>query len=132
MDCKEFAVIAYWDFKAELNQFKCSRFFIVPDPKKRTIREIDGTTQDQVLYSSTHNNEIFLFYEGYELVGIEDLDEEMLQKREKKLQITFLKLEMNEEELADVGEGRFILYHCHNFRSIGDGILALFINSLDL
>ena len=38
---------------------------------------------------------------------------------------------MSEEELADVGEGRFILYHCYNFRPLDNGILAIFINDLD-
>ena len=38
---------------------------------------------------------------------------------------------MSEEELADVGEGRFILYHCYNFRPLDNGILALFVNDLD-
>ena len=72
----EFAVVAFWDLnvdkvsqvsnqkKDEQNKFICTRFFCIPNPKKRTIQDSDGTELHQVLYTSTHTNDIFFFFEG--------------------------------------------------------------------
>ena len=46
MDCKEFAVLAFWNLNEELNLFECIRYFIVPNPMKRTIKDVNGSTQD--------------------------------------------------------------------------------------
>ena len=35
-DCKEFAVVAFWDL-LEADLFKCNRFFIIPNPVKRMV-----------------------------------------------------------------------------------------------
>ena len=96
MDAKDLAVIAFWDLDPEEDKFKCSRFFIVPSPMKRTIKEVgDGSTLSQILYSSQHNKEVFFFFMGYDIKAIEDLNE---HPNDNKLHIAFLKLDVNEEE----------------------------------
>ena len=66
----EFAVIAFWDLDKEYDSFKCSRFFIVPHPFKRTIKNCDGTKLDQVLYSSP--KDVFFFFKGLKLSKLSD------------------------------------------------------------
>ena len=46
MNCEEFAVLAFWNLNEKLNLFECIRFFIVPNPMKRTIKDVNGSTQD--------------------------------------------------------------------------------------
>jgi len=75
MGCKEFAVIAYWDLDLETELFECSRFFVAPSPMKRIVADSDGTKLSQVLYTSTHNKDVFFFFKGHDLVGGDDLDE---------------------------------------------------------
>ena len=53
---REFAVIAFWDLDSTDECFKCSRFFIVPNPMKRTVKNCLGTKLEQVLYSSPHSS----------------------------------------------------------------------------
>ena len=72
--CKEFAVVAFWDLDAS-DRFACSRFFVIPNPMKRTIRDCEGTELQQVLYTSSHTNDVFFFFKGFEPGGGDDLDE---------------------------------------------------------
>ena len=46
MNCKEFGVVAFWNLNEEMNLFECIRYFIVPNPMKRTIKDVKGSTQD--------------------------------------------------------------------------------------
>lgn len=43
MECQEFATIAFWDLDTLTDQFKCTRFFIAPNPMKRTIQDVEET-----------------------------------------------------------------------------------------
>ena len=43
--------MAFWDLD-ETNVFVCSRFFIIPNPIKRIIRDVEGTVLHQVLFYS--------------------------------------------------------------------------------
>ena len=129
MDAKELAVIAFWDLDPEEDKFKCTRFCIVPSPMKRTIKEVGTTTLSQILYPSQHNKEVFFFFSGYDTKAIEDLSE---HRHEHKLQIAFLKLDINEEERLQIGEARHFMYHCKNVMSIPkENVLHSFVRYLD-
>ena len=60
------------------------RHFYVPNPKKRMVRDVGGTQLYEVLYSSVHNKDVFLFFEGPE-VGPDENIAFIEQTREKKL-----------------------------------------------
>ena len=62
--CEEFAIIGYWKL-TEDDTFKCYRSSDVLDPNKRMIRKCEETEMFQVLYSSHHTKEVFLFHKGY-------------------------------------------------------------------
>ena len=74
MNCKEYGVVAFWDLSQEDDRFKCTRFCLVPNPMKRTIKDSQGTKLEQVLYSSPHNKEVFFFFKGYKSKKTYDLD----------------------------------------------------------
>ena len=63
--CEQYAVVAFWGLQAHTDCFKCDRFFKVPNPYKRMIRNSEKAELSQVLYSSPHTNDVFLFYKGY-------------------------------------------------------------------
>lgn len=134
MNCKEFGVVAFWDLSSEDDQFKCSRFFIAPNPMKRTIKDSQGTKLDQILYASPHNKEVFFFFKGYESNWINDLgagDEDEGLKMHK-LHIAFLHLNLDEQKKASIGDTRLITNHCKNLTVIQEnGILSSFIEYLD-
>ena len=46
MDAKQLAVIAFWDLDPIDDSFKCTRFFILPNPMKRNIIDTEGTQLD--------------------------------------------------------------------------------------
>ena len=128
MNAKDFAVVAFWDLKEVDDTFKCTRFFIVPNPMKRTINESEGTKLEQVLYSSPHNKEVFLFFKGYE---VQQLDEDM--NPEHKLQIAFLKLDIDIKQTEWLSDTRLIINHCREFSTIReDSVLASFIEYLNV
>ena len=61
--CQLYAVVAYW---AMFNDcFECERFFFVPNPCKRMILKSEKAELSQVLYSSPHTKDVFLFFKGY-------------------------------------------------------------------
>ena len=62
-DCKEFAVVAFWDLH-KTDVFVCTRFFIVPNPIKRIVKDSNGTIVNQVLFTSQHTNDVFFFWKG--------------------------------------------------------------------
>ena len=62
-DCTEFAAIAFWDL-TETDVYKCSRFFVVPNPQKRVIKDVRGTLVYQVLFESSETHDIFFFWKG--------------------------------------------------------------------
>ena len=66
--CKEYAIIAFWSLHPEDDTFECDNFFYAPNPYKRTIRKDDNIELSQVLYSSPHTNDIYLFYKGFHSV----------------------------------------------------------------
>ena len=66
--CKEYAIIAFWSLHPEDDTFECDNFFYAPNPYKRTIRKDDNIKLSQVLYSSPHTNDIYLFYKGFHSV----------------------------------------------------------------
>ncbi len=75
MNCADYAIIGFWDLDKPNDTFKCSRFFIVPSPMKRTIQDSEETELDQILYTSDVTGDVFFFFKGYiELQG-DDLDE---------------------------------------------------------
>ena len=37
-ECENYAVIGFWDLQEDDDTFKCVRFFVVPDPYKRMIK----------------------------------------------------------------------------------------------
>ena len=42
--CEEIAVIAFWELSKDVeDKFECKRHFYVPNPKKRCVRDIEGT-----------------------------------------------------------------------------------------
>ena len=134
MNCQEFAVVAFWDYSQEDDQFKCTRFFIMPNPMKRTIKESEGTKLDQVLYSSPHNKEVFFFFKGYEirddLVDMSGQQEDIAPKH--KLQIAFLNLVIDESTLTQLGDTRLITNHCKDFTTLDEnGILSTFVEYLN-
>jgi len=45
MNCAEYAVVGFWDLDTD-ERFKCTRFFIVPNPMVRNIKDSEGTTLD--------------------------------------------------------------------------------------
>ena len=67
VDENEIAVIGFW--RLNKNQvFRCYRFFLVPKPMKREIKETAETYLQQVLYTGNRPSpdrpgEIFFFYE---------------------------------------------------------------------
>ena len=63
--CEQYAVIAFWGMHPWIDSFKCYRFFFVPNPFKRMILQTEKAELNQVLYSSPHTNDVFLFFEGY-------------------------------------------------------------------
>ena len=129
MDAKELAVVAFWDLDPEDDKFKCTRFFIVPSPMKRTIKEVGTATLSQILYTSQHNKEVFFFFMGYKNKTIEDLVD---HKNDHKLQIAFLKLDINEEERLTIGEARHFMYHCKNIVTIPkENVLHTFVRYFD-
>ena len=113
MDCREFAVVAFWDLNAEDDTFKCVRFFIMPNPIKRTIMDKGNTKLDQILYTSSHTKDVFFFFKGYQMSGGDDLDE--VQTKEHVLQIGFLDLDMDQETIEKVADARNIRFHCKDF-----------------
>ena len=116
-------MIAFWDVDPVDDAFKCTRFFILPNPMKRNIIDTEGTQLDQVLYESTHTKEVFFFFKAYEVQPIEEFEEE--HEKEHKLQIGFLRLDINAEELKKIGEARHFKYHINNIVTIPSGsILA--------
>ena len=64
-ECENYAVIGFWDLKKVSDTFKCVRFFVMPDPYMRMISKCDDTELYQILYSSQHSKDVFLFFEGY-------------------------------------------------------------------
>ena len=64
--CKEFAVVAFWDLQKDTDVFKCSRFFIIPDPVKRIIRELNETVVYQILFVSDKTDDVFFFWKESE------------------------------------------------------------------
>ena len=89
-DCKDFAVIAFWDLH-KTDVFNCSRFFIVPNPIKRIIKDQRGTLVNQVLFTSEHTKDIFFFWKGVKGV-------------EKKLDISSSSLDNSIDSIADQAE----------------------------
>ena len=60
----------------------------------RTIQDCEGTKLSQFLYSSPHNNDVFFYYKGIDQNTSDDLQD--VSESEQKLQVAFLKLEINE------------------------------------
>ena len=60
--CNEYAIIAHWSLHSEDDSFKCYNFFYVPSPYKRTIRKDADVELNQVLYSSPHTKDVYLFF----------------------------------------------------------------------
>ena len=107
MDCKEFAVVAFWDLGKHGDEvLYCSHFFIVPSPRKRIIKEVMETKLEQVLFVSESTKEVFFFWEGYSQVDSIEID------RQKQLHISFLELTRSREEIEEIGEIRHIHTHC--------------------
>ena len=52
--------------------FKCSRFFIIPDPVKRIIRDVGGTVVYQVLFVSEKTDDVFFFYDDQDNPTVDD------------------------------------------------------------
>ena len=67
--CEQYAVIASWGLHPRTDCFKCDRFFFVPNPYKRRIRNSEEAELSQVLYSSPHTNDVFLCFRGYHAIS---------------------------------------------------------------
>lgn len=121
MECQEFATVAFWDLDALTDQFNCTRFFIMPNPMKRTIQDVEDTQLDQVLFSSPHTKDVFFFFKGFEqgATAGDDLDD-VVQKG-YKLQIAFLNLVITYDEREMLGDSRYISEHCRSFHTISEG-----------
>ena len=125
MNCTDYAVIGFWDLQ-ESDRFECTRFFIVPNPMVRNIRDCDGTKLDQILYHSIHTDDIFFFFRGYEEIS----NDSGTTYGAQKLQIAFLDLTENEKE--SVGDSRHIYHHCKLRYPIADeSILGIYITELN-
>ena len=74
MNCDEYAIVATWVLEESTNRFICKRFFLIPNPMKRTVVDASGTELKHVLYSSPHSQDIFFFFKGYALTGGDDID----------------------------------------------------------
>ena len=110
--------------------FKCNRFFVAPDPFKRTIRNCEETELHQVLYSSPHSKDVFFFYRGYGQSSGDDLNE--VSNDEKKMICAILKLDPTEDEKSTVLESRHLKHHCERTLPIDEtSFLAEFIRDLD-
>ena len=64
-ECENYAVIGFWNLEED-DTFKCDRFFVLPNPYKRMIKHRQDTELYQVLYTSQHSGEVFLFFQGYD------------------------------------------------------------------
>ena len=64
--CEEFAVIGFWDFRHEYNRHKCERFFYVPYPMTRTVKDSDMNKVKQLLYVGKNDEVFFFFEDNYE------------------------------------------------------------------
>ena len=87
-DCKEFAVIAFWDHH-KTDVFECKRFFIVPSPVKRIIKDSNGTLVYEVLFTSPHTNDVFFFFRGVDM-EVYNTIETQGEMIENVLQVGFL------------------------------------------
>ena len=63
--CQHYAVLAFWGLNRDTDCLKCRRFFFVPNPFKRMILRSEKAELSQVLYSSPHTNDVFLYFKGY-------------------------------------------------------------------
>ena len=61
--CEEFAVIGFWDYDKAANRHKCQRYFFVPYPLSRQVKESKMNTVHQLLFTGK-NDEVFFFFEN--------------------------------------------------------------------
>ena len=124
-DCEEFAVVAFWDL-LPTDVFQCSRFFIIPNPKVRIIRDVRGTLVYQVLYVSPHTKDIFFFWKGQPAQAANDDLDDLVEPKKSELQMGFVELEFTYEELSRLGEIRSVFSHCKEMVTIEpESILAV-------
>ena len=62
------AVIAYWSMNAD-KVFECKHYFIVPNPMRRQVKEVNGTALYQVLYKGQDDKWFFFYQEPSEDQG---------------------------------------------------------------
>lgn len=127
-DCDEFAVVAFWDLTS-VDTFKCNRFFIIPNPHKRIVKDSSGTLVYRVLYTSEQTQDVFFFYKGKNEQTCDDLKEFQDEKvSEKGFNIAFLELSLSDQEIERIGEIRQLNKHCRPVHNIAeDSILTSYL-----
>ena len=123
-NCKEFAVVAFWDLDPQTDVFKCTRFFIIPDPVKRIIRDVCGTVVYQVLFVSNKTDDVYFFFDNQAA--------DQATEGEKSILMSFIKLKPEEQEIDDIGDNRLLDVHCEQPIPIkSKSVLSTFINFID-
>lgn len=89
-------MVAFWDLHPT-DVFVCNRFFIIPSPVKRVVKDAKGTQVHEVLFTSPHTNDVFFFWKGAAIQSDDSsssLDDSIDSIKETKtcLQIGFLNL----------------------------------------
>ena len=116
MNCAEYAIVGLWDLDWEKDTLVCKRFFYIPNPLKRIVKNTDGTKLYQVLYVSEHTKEVFFFFKGYEQPKNEDLG--LYQPRQYQTQCAFLDLDPDLVNKIKDERDRAMDKYCSNFTVI--------------
>ena len=124
-------MVAFWDLH-ETDVFNCTHFFKIPNPRKRIVRDVDGTILYQVLFTSQHTNDVFFFWKGNEIHLDNNEDAPYYIKDEDaKLQIAFLKLNFTPEEQVALVQSKQIVDNAESIFTVGkDSVLELYLNDL--
>ena len=115
--CTLYAIVAFWGISEWNDCFKCKRFFFVPNPKMRMIQKSEKAELSQLLYSSPHTNDVFLYFKGYHVNS----------PRTQTLQCLVLDLGLDKKVTS-----RDKKDHCKRFYMIDESsLLGKFIDYLD-
>lgn len=136
-NCQEYAIIGFWKLDPKKDTMVCKRFFIVPNPMKRMIKNTEGTFLYQVLYFSEHTEEVFFFYKGYQAAKDESgksADESEGEQHEMNEYVThcaFIDLDQDVEESVASEQERTIDKYCKVIKPLkNESVLEMYLDYL--